>query len=78
MSVLFVSSLPFKADEKVLQDLISSYCDIESIELFADWVNPTHEPYAHVYVKTDDMKKLVDNLDGIKVGHVHMRFHEKH
>jgi hypothetical protein len=78
MSVLYVSSLPFKTDEKILRDIISPHCEIESIELFADWVNPTYEPYAHVFVKTDNIEKVLYALDGLKVGHVHMRFHEKH
>jgi hypothetical protein len=78
MPALYVSSLPFKANEKFLQELISRHCEIESIELFADWVNPTYEPYAHVYIKTEDINKVVEVFDGIKIGHVHMRFHEKH
>jgi RNA recognition motif-containing protein len=48
MSTIFISSLPFRADEAFIRDLFSPYGRVVSVDLHADWVNPTHEPYAYV------------------------------
>lgn len=77
MTTIFISSLPFRADEGFIRELFSPYGKVVSIELHADWVNPTHEPYAHVELDTPDAKRAVDELDGRKFGQNHIRVHER-
>jgi RNA recognition motif-containing protein len=77
MKTLFISSLPFRADEAFIRDLFSPFGTVVSVELHADWVNPTHEPYAHVELDTPDARPAVDALDGRKFGQNHIRVHER-
>jgi len=64
MATIFISSLPFRADEAFIRNLFSPYGRVVSVDLHADWVNPTHEPYAYVDLETSDPKLAVDALDG--------------
>jgi RNA recognition motif-containing protein len=77
MKTIFISSLPFRADEAFIRDLFSPFGTVVSVELHADWVNPTHEPYAHVELDTPDAQPAVDALDGRKFGQNHIRVHER-
>lgn len=82
MSVLFIGALPFKADEKRILDLIFPYGIIDdprggthrAVQIFADWANPSFEPYALVRVKQVD--RAIAELDGLKIGSTHLRVHE--
>jgi RNA recognition motif-containing protein len=77
MVTIFISSLPFRADEAFIRDLFSPYGRVVSIDLHADWVNPTHEPYAYVDLDATDPQLAVDALDGQKFGQNHIRVHER-
>jgi RNA recognition motif-containing protein len=77
MATIFISSLPFRADEKFIRELFAPYGKVGSVELHADWVNPTYEPYAYVEVDTPDPGRAVDALDGQKFGQNHIRVHER-
>jgi len=77
MVTIFISSLPFRADAAFIRDLFSPYGRVISIDLHADWVNPTHEPYAYVELEATDPKAAVDALDGQKFGQNHIRVHER-
>jgi RNA recognition motif-containing protein len=77
MKTIFISSLPFRADETFIRDLFSPFGKVVSVELHADWVNPTFEPYAHVELDTPDARPAVDALDGRKIGQNHIRVHER-
>lgn len=77
MATIFISSLPFRADEKFIRELFAPYGNVASVELHADWVNPTYEPYAYVELDTPDPKRAVDALDGQKFGQNHIRVHER-
>jgi len=77
MVTIFISSLPFRADEAFIRDLFSPYGQVVSIDLHADWVNPTHEPYAYVDLDATDPQLAVDALDGQKFGQNHIRVHER-
>jgi len=77
MVTIFISSLPFRADAAFIRDLFSPYGRVVSIDLHADWVNPTHEPYAYVELEATDAQVAVDALDGQKFGQNHIRVHER-
>jgi RNA recognition motif-containing protein len=77
MTTIFISSLPFRADEKFIRELFAPHGRVVSVELHADWVNPTYEPYAYVELETPDPKRAVDALDGQKFGQNHIRVHER-
>ena len=77
MTTIFISSLPFRADEGFIRDLFSPYGKVLSVDLHADWVNPTYEPYAIVDLDAPDPKPAVDALDGQKFGQNHIRVHER-
>ena len=77
MTTIFISSLPFRADEGFIRDLFSPFGKVVSVDLHADWVNPTHEPYAYVELDAPDAKPVVDALDGQKFGQNHIRVHER-
>jgi len=75
MATIFISSLPFQADEAFIRKLFEPYGKVLSVDLHADWVNPTREPYAHVELDTPDPKGAVDALDGQKFRQNHIRVH---
>jgi len=77
MPTIFISSLPFRADESFIRDLFAPFGNVTSVELHADWVNPTYEPYAYVGLDALDPKRAVDALDGQKFGQNHIRVHER-
>jgi hypothetical protein len=75
MRTLYLSALPFRSDEKSIRDLVNPYGPIGRIELHADWENPTFEPYA--LVELEKIGEAVENLDGMKIGSMHLRAHER-
>jgi len=77
MTTIFISSLPFRADEQFIRALFAPYGQVRSVELHADWVDPTYEPYAFVELDTPDPARAVDALDGQKFGQNHIRVHER-
>ena len=77
MSTIFISSLPFRADEAFIRDLFSPFGRVVSVDLHADWVNPTHEPYAYVELEAPDPELAVNALDGQKFGQNHIRVHQR-
>jgi RNA recognition motif-containing protein len=77
MTTIFISSLPFRADEGFIRNLFSPFGKVMSIDLRADWVSPTYEPYAYVELDAPDAKSAVDALDGQKFGQNHIRVHER-
>lgn len=77
METIYISSLPFRADENYIRGLFSPFGTVRSVELHADWVRPTFEPYALVGIDTDDLKKVVDALDGKKIGRTYIRVHKR-
>lgn len=77
MTTIFISSLPFRADEGFIRELFAPYGKVGSVELHADWVNPTCEPYAYVELDTADPARAIDALDGQKFGQNHIRVHER-
>lgn len=77
MKTIFISSLPFRADEEFIRNLFSPFGKVVSVDLHADWVSPTYEPYAYVELDAPDPKPAVDALDGQKFGQNHIRVHER-
>ena len=77
MTTIFISSLPFRADETFIRELFGSYGKVNAVDLHADWVNPTHEPYAYVELDTPYPERAVDALDGQKFGQNHIRVHQR-
>lgn len=75
MRTLYLSALPFRTDEGALRHLVEPYGPIGSIELHADWINPTYEPYALIQV--EKITEAVEGLDGMKIGNMHLRAHER-
>jgi len=75
MRTLYLSALPFKTDESSIRSLVEPFGPIGRIELFADWVNPTFEPYA--LIEVDKITEAVEELDGMKIGNMHLRAHER-
>lgn len=66
MNTLFVSALPFRATEDSLRQIFAPYGPIHSIQVFADWENPTFEAYAHI--QTDQAEAAILALDGKQIG----------
>lgn len=77
MTTIFISSLPFRADEAFIRELFSPFGKVICVDLHADWVNPTHEPYAYVELDAPDPGPAVEKLDGMKFGQNHIRVHER-
>ena len=74
---IYISNLPFKADENFIRELFSPYGQVKSVALHADWVHPTFEPYADVVIEAASAEALVDALDGRKIGKHFIRVHQK-
>jgi len=75
MRTLYLSALPFKTDEIAIHALVEPYGPVGQVQLFADWVNPTFEPYALIQV--EKIAEAVEGLDGMKIGNMHLRAHER-
>lgn len=75
MKTIFIGALPFKTSAEFLLKLVSQYEPIGPVQIFADWENPTHEPFALVQVKR--AAEAVEDLDGYKIGSAHLRVHVK-
>ena len=57
---IYISNLPFKADETYIGELFSPFGRVKAVTLHADWVHPRFEPYADVVIETDNPAALVD------------------
>lgn len=77
MATIYISSLPFKADEGFIRNLFNPFGQVSAVDLHADWVRPTFEPYAIVELVTDCVDKVVDALDGRKMGRTYIRVHKR-
>jgi len=77
METIYVSSLPFRADEGFIRNLFGPFGKVQAVDLHADWVTPTFEPYAHVKMEIDDVGPVVDALDGRKIGRTYIRVHRR-
>lgn len=74
MKTVFIGALPFRTTERTIRDLVKSYSPKEgSLEIHADWVNPTFEPYA--LVTLGEPERAIEDLDGLKIGAYHLRVH---
>jgi RNA recognition motif-containing protein len=71
MDTLFVSALPFKATEAELKTLFEQYGRVHSVEIFADWINASFEPYAHI--RMDQADEAIVRLDGKIIGSTYLR-----
>ena len=71
MQTLFVSALPFKATEAELRTLFEQYGRVQSVEIFADWVDASFEPYAHI--RMDQPDEAIEALDGKIIGSTYIR-----
>lgn len=77
MVAIFIGSLPFQANEAFIRGLFSPFGRVVSVDLHADWANPTHEPYACVDLDVSDPSLAIDALDGQKFGQNHIRVHKR-
>lgn len=75
MKTLYLSALPFRSDENSIRKLVEGYGPVTSVKVFADWDNPTFEPYA--LVELEKIAEAVEGLDGMKIGTMHLRAHER-
>lgn len=75
VETVFIGALPFRATEDFIRDLVQRFGVVGAIELHADWVTPTFEPYALVKLRRAD--QAVVELDGLKIGSIHLRVHKK-
>lgn len=73
MKTVYIGALPFRATEKTIRELVQPYHPEGELKVFADWVNPTFEPYALVTLR--DAERAVEELDGFKIGSIHLRVH---
>jgi RNA recognition motif-containing protein len=72
---LYLSALPFRTDDRSVRALVEPYGKVHSLELYADWVNPTHEPYA--LVRMENIDEAARALDGRRIGNAYLRAHER-
>jgi hypothetical protein len=77
VETIYISSLPFRADEGFIRNLFGPFGRVHAVDLHADWVKPTFEPYAHVTMELDDVGPIVDALDGRKIGRTYIRVHRR-
>lgn len=75
MKTLYLSALPYRTNEDSIRALAEPYGPVGRIQLFADWENPTFEPYA--LIEIERIAEAVEGLDGMKIGNMHLRAHER-
>ncbi len=74
---IYISSLPFGANEARIRALFNPFGRVHGVELHADWIRPTYEPYALVEMESEDIEGLVEALDGLKIGRTYIRVHKR-
>ena len=73
---IFVGCMPFKFSEEDIRRQFEPYGDVESVQLFQDLEHATFDSYAHVAVDTDDVQRIVKELDGKFIGNRPLRVNE--
>jgi RNA recognition motif-containing protein len=73
---IFVGCMPFKFSEKDIRGQFEPYGSVEAVQLFQDLENATFDSYAHVAIDTDDVQRLVIELDGKVIGNRLLRVNE--
>lgn len=73
--MVFIGALPFRANEAFIRDLVERFQIAGPIQLHADWNSPSFEPYA--LVSLQDADSAIRELDGLKIGAIHLRVHKK-
>ena len=74
---IFMGCMPFGFTKADIQQQFEPYGKVESIELFQDLEHATFDSYAHVAIDTDDVQRLITELDGKVVGNWPLRVNEK-
>lgn len=67
MERLFVGGIPFQSTQSDLETFLSKFGKVEKVELHADWINPTFEPYAIAFCKKEH-KNSVLQADNKRMG----------
>ena len=73
---IFVGCMPFKFSEEDIRGQFESYGTVESVRLFQDLEHATFDSYAHVAIDTDDVQRMVNELDGKVIGNRLLRVNE--
>lgn len=73
---IFVGCMPFKFSEEDIRGQFEPYGTVESIQLFQDLEHATFDSYAHVAIDTDDVQRIINELDGKVIGNRLLRVNE--
>jgi len=68
MKNIFIGCMPFAFSEEDIRALFVPYGAVTSVEFKQDLEHATFDTYAHVQIDTDDVDRLLNELDGQKAG----------
>ena len=73
---IFIGCMPFGFTEGDVRRECEPYGRVESIEFHQDLENATFDSYAHVRIHTDDVDRLLNELDGKRIRNRLLRVNE--
>jgi hypothetical protein len=73
LKTIYIGALPFKATEELILKLVAPFKPLGPVRVYADWINPTFEPYALVQLELAE--EAIKKLDGHQIGSTHLRVH---
>lgn len=73
IKTIFIGALPYKTTVQFLAQTFQPFGIVGEIKIFANWENPTHEPYALITV--NQPQQAVEQRDGFRIGSSHLRVH---
>jgi RNA recognition motif-containing protein len=73
---IFIGCMPFKFSEEDIRAQFEPYGAVESVRLFQDLEHAAFDSYAHVAIDTDDVQRVVNELDGKVIGNRLLRVNE--
>lgn len=74
---IFMGCMPFGFTKADIEQQCGPYGKVQSIELFQDLEHATFDSYAHIAIDTEDVHRLITELDGKVIGNRPLRVNEK-
>lgn len=73
---IFIGCMPFAFSEEDIRALFLLYGAVLAVDLKQDLENATFDAFAHVQIETDQVDRLLNELDGKQAGRRVLRVNE--
>jgi len=65
----FLGNLPYQTDEEMLRELFTPYGSVTAVNLVGDRVNGVFRGFGFIKIDTQDVNRIVNDLDNMPLGH---------